>query len=53
MSSFLGMDLAGTNWQGMNVCQEHGFGFGIARAIRFPDPQFEGYFFCIPEESGG
>jgi hypothetical protein len=52
MKSFLGMDLAGTNWQGMNVYQKHDFRFGIARAIRFPDPQFEGYVFVYPSRAG-
>jgi hypothetical protein len=51
MSSFLGMDLAGTSWQGMNVYQKHDFGFGIAKAIRFPDPQFEGYVFVYPSRA--
>jgi hypothetical protein len=51
MSSFLGMDLEGTSWQGMNVYQKHDFDFGIARAIRFPDPQFEGYVFVYPSRA--
>ncbi|KAH3940655.1 hypothetical protein HBH98_219080 [Parastagonospora nodorum] len=51
MNSFLGMDLAGTSWQGMNVYGKHDFGFGIARAIRFPDPQFEGYVFVYPSRA--
>ena len=51
MSSFLGMDLAGTSWQAMNVYQQHDFGFGIARAIRFPNPQFEGYVFVYPSRA--
>jgi hypothetical protein len=51
MSSFLGMDLAGTSWQAMNVYQQHDFGFGIAKAIRFPDPQFEGYVFVYPSRA--
>jgi hypothetical protein len=51
MDSFLGMDLAGTSWQAMNVYQQHDFGFGIARAIRFPDPQFEGYVFVYPSRA--
>lgn len=52
MNSFLGMDLAGTSWQEMNVYEKHDFGFGIARAIRFPDPQFEGYIFVYPSRAG-
>jgi hypothetical protein len=48
MSSFLGMDSTGTSWQGMTVYQKHNFGFGIAKAIRFSDPQFEGYVFVHP-----
>jgi hypothetical protein len=52
MHSFLGMDLAATSWQAMNVYQQHDFGFGIARAIRFPDPQFEGYVFVYPSRAG-
>lgn len=51
MHSFLGMDLAATSWQAMNVYQQHDFGFGIARAIRFPDPQFEGYVFVYPSRA--
>jgi hypothetical protein len=52
MNSFLGLDLAATSWQGMSVYQKHDFGFGIARAIRFPDPQFEGYAFVYPSRAG-
>jgi hypothetical protein len=52
MISFMGMDLAGTSWQGMNVYQKHDFGFGVAKAIRFPDPQFEGYVFVYPSRAG-
>lgn len=52
MHSFLGMDLATTSWQAMNVYQQHDFGFGVARAIRFPDPQFEGYVFVYPSRAG-
>jgi hypothetical protein len=51
MISFLGMDLAGTSWQAMNVYERHDFGFGVARAIRFPDPQFEGYVFVYPSRA--
>jgi len=51
MNSFLGMDLAGTSWQGMNVYKKHNFGFGVARAVRFPDPQFEGYVFVYPSRA--
>jgi hypothetical protein len=52
MNSFLGMDLAGTSWQAMNVYERHDFGFGVATAIRFPDPQFEGYVFVYPSRAG-
>ncbi|KAG9196712.1 hypothetical protein G6011_01833 [Alternaria panax] len=47
-NSFLGMDLAGTSWQGMNVYQKHEFGFGAAKAIRFPGPRFEGHVLFYP-----
>ena len=52
MDSFLGMDLAATSWQTMDVYRQHDFGFGVARAIRFPDPQFEGYVFVYPSRAG-
>jgi hypothetical protein len=34
------------------VYERHDFGFGVAMAIRFPDPQFEGYVFVYPSRAG-
>lgn len=51
MKSYLGVSLAGTSWPAMNVYQQHSFGFGVARAIRFPDPQSEGYVFVYPSRA--
>jgi hypothetical protein len=48
MNSFLGMDLAGTSWQAMHCYQKHDFGLGLAKAVRFPCPAFEGYCFVYP-----
>ena len=52
MSSFLGMDLAGTSWQAMQCYEKHDFGFGITKAVRFPCPAFEGYCFVYPSRAG-
>lgn len=51
MRSFLGMDLAATSWQGMTPYQDHDFGFGLPRALRWPHPQFEGYVFILPSRA--
>lgn len=52
MNSFLGMDLAATSWQAMTPYQDHDFGFGLPRALRWPHPQFEGYVFVLPSRAG-
>lgn len=52
MDSFLGMDLAGTSWQAMTPYEQHDFGFGLPRALRWPHPQFEGYVFVLPSRAG-
>ncbi|KAL2273994.1 hypothetical protein FJTKL_03711 [Diaporthe vaccinii] len=52
MSDFLGLDLAGTSWQGMEAYQKHDFGFGLPVALRWPNPSFEGYVFIFPQRSG-
>lgn len=52
MSNFLGLDLAGTSWQGMEAYQKHDFGFGLPVALRWPNPSFEGYVFIFPQRSG-
>ncbi|KAK8087402.1 hypothetical protein PG994_002376 [Apiospora phragmitis] len=51
MDSFLGMDLAGTSWQGMTPYEQHDFGFGLPKAMRWPHPQFEGYVFLLPSRA--
>ncbi|KAK8009450.1 hypothetical protein PG991_012001 [Apiospora marii] len=51
MDSFLGMDLAGTSWQAMTPYEQHDFGFGLPRAMRWPHPQFEGYVFVLPSRA--
>ena len=52
MDSFLGMDLAGTSWAGMNAYTKHDFGFGLPKALRWPNPAFEGYVFVLPSRIG-
>ncbi|KAK7947843.1 uncharacterized protein PG986_008729 [Apiospora aurea] len=51
MDSFLGMDLAGTSWQAMTPYEQHDFGFGLPKAMRWPHPQFEGYVFVLPSRA--
>ncbi|KAH9897556.1 transferase family-domain-containing protein [Xylariomycetidae sp. FL2044] len=51
MSSFLGLDLACTSWQAMTPYEDHDFGFGLPRAMRWPHPQFEGYVFVLPSRA--
>jgi trichothecene 3-O-acetyltransferase len=51
VDSFLGMDLAGTNWEdsrGLKCYETHDFGFGLPRAMRWPHPRFEGYVALWP-----
>lgn len=52
MNNFLGIDLAGTSWQGMEAYQKHDFGFGLPVALRWPNPMFEGYVFIFPQRAG-
>lgn len=52
MNNFLGLDLAGTSWQGMEAYQKHDFGFGLPVALRWPNPSFEGYVFIFPQRAG-
>lgn len=51
MDAFLALDLAGTSWQAMTPYEQHDFGFGLPRAMRWPHPQFEGYVFVLPSRA--
>ncbi|KAF3000692.1 hypothetical protein E8E13_002152 [Curvularia kusanoi] len=51
VDAFLGMDMTATSWQAMNAYQQHDFGFGIVRAVRSPDPPYEGYVFVYPSRA--
>lgn len=36
----------------MRSYETHDFGFGTPAALRWPDPQFEGYVFVFPGRTG-
>ncbi|CAN8097805.1 unnamed protein product [Discula destructiva] len=44
----LGLDCMAFSWHGMKSYETHDFGFGKPAALRWPDPQFEGFFFVLP-----
>lgn len=50
-NNFLGMDFLASSWQSMNAYTKHDFGFGLPRALRWPNPPFEGYLFLFPSRA--
>ncbi|KAJ9133690.1 Trichothecene 3-o-acetyltransferase [Pleurostoma richardsiae] len=52
VNSFLGVDLGASSWQGMTAYENHDFGFGLPRALRWPSPAFEGFVFLYPSRAG-
>lgn len=44
----LGLDCMAFDWHTNRTYQEHDFGFGLPAALRWPHPQFEGFFFVLP-----
>ncbi|KAG6363115.1 hypothetical protein INS49_008210 [Diaporthe citri] len=44
----LGLDCMAFDWHTMKSYQVHDFGFGRPAALRWPHPQFEGFFFVLP-----
>ncbi|KAL1860420.1 hypothetical protein Daus18300_009193 [Diaporthe australafricana] len=44
----LGLDCMAFDWHTMKSYEEHDFGFGRPAALRWPHPQFEGFFFVLP-----
>lgn len=50
-NAFLGMDFLANTWQLMRAYTEHNFGFGLPRALRWPNPAFEGYLFIFPSRA--
>lgn len=48
---FLGMDMLANTWQLMSAYTKHDFGFGLPRALRWPNPAFEGYLFIFPSRA--
>lgn len=51
MDSFLKIDLAGTSWQGMKAYTQHDFGFGVPKALRWPNPAVQGCVFIFPSRA--
>lgn len=47
----LGLDCMAFDWHTMRSYEEHDFGFGRPAALRWPHPQFEGFFFTLPTRS--
>lgn len=44
----LGLDCMAFDWHTMKSYEVHDFGFGRPAALRWPHPQFEGFFFVLP-----
>lgn len=44
----LGLDCMAFDWHTMKSYETHDFGFGRPAALRWPHPQFEGFFFVLP-----
>lgn len=44
----LGLDCMAFDWHTMKSYETHDFGFGKPAALRWPHPQFEGFFFVLP-----
>jgi hypothetical protein len=52
INSFLGIDLGASSWQGMTAYEAHDFGFGLPKALRWPNPGFEGFVLLYPSRAG-
>ncbi|RDW87983.1 hypothetical protein BP6252_00015 [Coleophoma cylindrospora] len=48
MNWILGLDCMAFDWHTMKSYQDHDFGFGGPAALRWPHPDFEGFFFVLP-----
>ncbi|KAK7541674.1 hypothetical protein IWX49DRAFT_177448 [Phyllosticta citricarpa] len=46
--NFMGLDIAAASWRQMTAYQEHDFGFGPPKALRWPKPMIDGYIFVYP-----
>ncbi len=51
VNSFLGMDLTASSWQSLSAYEKHDFGFGLPKALRWPNPAFEGFVFLYPSRA--
>lgn len=49
--AFLGMDFLASSWQPMRAYVAHDFGFGLPRALRWPNPSWDGYVFLFPSRA--
>ncbi|KAH7067260.1 transferase family-domain-containing protein [Paraphoma chrysanthemicola] len=49
--AFMGMDFGGTSWAGMSAYEKHDFGFGCPKALRWPNPQHDGFVFVFPSRA--
>lgn len=48
----LGLDCMAFDWHTMKSYHTHDYGFGKPKALRWPHPQFEGFFFVLPTRKG-
>ncbi|PCD38562.1 hypothetical protein AU210_007034 [Fusarium oxysporum f. sp. radicis-cucumerinum] len=48
----LGLDCMAFDWHTMKSYENHDFGFGTPAALRWPHPNFEGFFFVLPSRAG-
>ncbi|KAF4337276.1 trichothecene 3-o-acetyltransferase [Fusarium beomiforme] len=52
MNSVLGLDCIALDWHTVKLYQSHNFGFGKPAALRWPHPNFEGFFFVLHSRAG-
>jgi hypothetical protein len=50
-NAFLGMDFGGTSWASIKAYEKHDFGFGCPQALRWPNPQVDGYSYLYPSRA--
>ncbi|KAK8244714.1 transferase family-domain-containing protein [Phyllosticta capitalensis] len=48
VDTFMGLDMAMTDWSQMSTYQEHDFGFGLPKAVRWPNTPLDGFLFRYP-----
>ncbi|KAK8167647.1 hypothetical protein IWX90DRAFT_134149 [Phyllosticta citrichinensis] len=53
ISGFSGLGICATSWRHMTAYQEHDFGFGLPKALRWPKPLYDGFIIIYPHRPKG